>query len=80
MELDQTIVKGREVAQQLHRREKAFQGPMAVEVDDENRVYRIEYPRRRLQVFRKQIAIFEGVSSNPYLSRVQRLSKWEILI
>ena len=60
VELDPLAVKGREIAQGLHEREKAFQGPIAVEVDDENRVFVVECARHRLQVFRKQSAIFHG--------------------
>ena len=60
VQLDPTMVKGREIAQGLHEREKAFQGPIAVEVDDENRIFVVEVARHRLQVFRKQSAIFEG--------------------
>ena len=60
VELDPFAVKGREIAQGLHEREKAFQGPIAVEVDDEGRVFVVESTRHRLQVFRKQSAIFQG--------------------
>ena len=38
---------------------KAFQGPIAVEVDDEGRVFVLEAARHRLQVFIKQFAIFQ---------------------
>ena len=60
VELDPFAVKGREIAQGLHEREKAFQGPVAVEVDDEGRVFVVEATRHRLQVFLKQSAIFQG--------------------
>ena len=60
VELDPFAVKSREIAQGLHKREKAFQGPIAVEVDDEGRVFVVEATRHRLQVFRKQTAIFQG--------------------
>ena len=60
VELDSRMVKGREIAQGLHEREKPFQGPIAVEVDDENRVFVVEVARHRVQVFRKQSAIFDG--------------------
>ncbi len=60
VELDPTIVRGRELALNLHEREKNFHGPIAVEVDDEGRVFVLECPRQRLQVFRKQHAIFSG--------------------
>ena len=60
VELDPFAVKGREIAQGLHEREKAFQGPIAVEVDDDNRVFVVESTRHRVQVFRKQSAIFQG--------------------
>ena len=60
VELDPVALKGREMAQGLEEREKPFQGPIAVDVDDENRVYVVECARHRLQVFRKQTAIFNG--------------------
>jgi DNA-binding beta-propeller fold protein YncE len=60
VELDPTIVKGRERAQGLAEREKPFQGPIAVDVDEENRVFVVECARHRLQVFRKQPAVFYG--------------------
>ncbi len=58
--LDPITVKARAVAQGLAEREKVFQGPIAVEVDDENRVYVVEVTRHRVQVFRKKSAIFQG--------------------
>ena len=58
--MDPIALKGREIAQGLHEREKVFQGPIAVEVDDENRVFVVECARHRLQVFRKQSAMFQG--------------------
>ena len=60
VELDPFAVKGRQIAQGLHEREKAFQGPIAVEVDDEGRVFVVECSRHRVQVFRKQTGIFQG--------------------
>jgi DNA-binding beta-propeller fold protein YncE len=60
VELDPTLVRGREMAQGLVEREKQFHGPIAVEVDDEGRVFVVECSRQRLQVFRKQKAIFNG--------------------
>ena len=60
IELDPVALKGREMAQGLEEREKPFQGPIAVEVDDENRVFVVECARHRVQVFRKQTAIFAG--------------------
>ena len=60
VELDPTILRGRESAQGLREREKQFHGPIAVEVDDEGRVYVVEVSRQRLQVFRKQAALFGG--------------------
>jgi DNA-binding beta-propeller fold protein YncE len=60
LELDPTMVRGRELAQGLDEREKRFQGPIAVEVDDQGRVFVVECARQRLQVFRKQTAIFNG--------------------
>ena len=60
VELDPTIVRGRDMAQNLREREKQFHGPIAVEVDDEGRVFVVECSRQRLQVFRKQRAVFRG--------------------
>jgi DNA-binding beta-propeller fold protein YncE len=60
VELDPTLLRGREMAQGLEEREKQFHGPIAVEVDDEGRVFVLECSRQRLQVFRKQKAIFNG--------------------
>ncbi|HEU0021197.1 MAG TPA: 6-bladed beta-propeller [Dehalococcoidia bacterium] len=58
--LDPTMLRGREIAQGLEEREKPFQGPIAVEVDDQGRVFVVECARQRLQVFLKQTAIFNG--------------------
>jgi len=60
VELDPSMMRGRERAQGLEEREKLFQGPIAVEVDDEGRVFVVECSRQRLQVFRKQSPIFHG--------------------
>lgn len=60
VELDPVALRGREMAQGLEEREKPFQGPIAVDVDDEGRVFVLECARHRLQVFRKQSAIFNG--------------------
>ena len=60
VQLDPTIVRGRELAQGLQEREKLFHGPIAVEVDDAGRVFVVECSRQRLQVFRKQAALFGG--------------------
>ncbi len=60
VELDPTILRGREMAQGLREREKQFHGPIAVEVDDAGRVFVVECSRQRLQVFRKQAAVFMG--------------------
>ena len=54
------MVKGRLRAQGLEEREKPFQGPIAVDVDEENRIFVVECPRHRVQVFYKQSAIFSG--------------------
>jgi hypothetical protein len=54
------MMKGRERAQGLEEREKPFQGPIAVAVDDENRVFVVEVARHRVQVFRKQSGLFYG--------------------
>ena len=60
VELDATMVRGRELAQGLEEREKLFQGPIAVEVDDEGRIFVVECSHQRVQVFRKQTAMFSG--------------------
>ncbi len=41
-------------------REKLFWGPIAVAVDDENRVFVAETARSRIQVYHKQVPIFIG--------------------
>jgi DNA-binding beta-propeller fold protein YncE len=58
--LDPMLMRARERAQGLAEREKLFQGPIAVTVDDEDRIFVVECARHRLQVFRKQSAIFYG--------------------
>ena len=50
----------RDAAQNLEEREKVFQGPIEVEVDDEGRLFVAEVCRHRLQVFQKQTAIYQG--------------------
>jgi hypothetical protein len=49
----------RQRAQGLER-EKLFWGPMAVEVDSDNRIFVSETARNRLQVYRKQVPMFVG--------------------
>ena len=49
----------RQQAQGLER-EKQFWGPVAVEVDAENRIFVAETVRSRIQVYRKQIPFFVG--------------------
>ena len=51
--------KEREIAQGMER-EKLFFGPIAVDVDDEGRVFIVEPSRHRIQVFRKQRPVFQG--------------------
>ena len=60
IDLDFTIADARRVAQDIHEREKVFQGPIAVETDDAGRVFVLEVVRHRLQVFYKQSPIFQG--------------------
>ena len=60
LELDPGMMRGRDRAQGLQEREKLFYGPIAVEVDDEGRVFVVETARQRLQVYRKQTASFHG--------------------
>ena len=52
--------KEREVAQGLER-EKPFWRPIAVDVDDENRIFVLECPRNRVQVYRKINPYFTGI-------------------
>ena len=54
------MMRARDRAQGLMEREKLFGGPIAVEVDDEGRVFVVETARQRLQVYRKQVASFNG--------------------
>jgi tripartite motif-containing protein 71 len=49
----------REIAQGLER-EKDFWGPVAVTVDDEDRVFVVESCRNRIQVYRRQEPMFKG--------------------
>ena len=51
--------KEREMAQGMER-EKLFWGAIAVEVDDEDRIFVLESARNRIQVYRKQAPIFVG--------------------
>jgi DNA-binding beta-propeller fold protein YncE len=49
----------RKIAQNLDR-EKNFWGPVAVEVDDEGRIFVVESARSRIQIFHKQYPVFYG--------------------
>ena len=49
----------REIAQGIER-EKSFWGAVAVEVDDEGRIFVVESCRQRIQVYRKQEPMFFG--------------------
>ncbi len=49
----------REIAQGIER-EKQFWGPIAVAVDAEDRVFVVESPRNRIQVYKKQAPMFFG--------------------
>ena len=51
----------RKIAQGLER-EKRFWGPIAVECDDDGRIFVVETARSRIQVFRKQMPVFYGVN------------------
>ena len=51
--------KEREIAQGIER-EKEFWGPVAVAVDDEDRVFVVESCRNRIQVYRRQEPMFKG--------------------
>ena len=57
--LDSSAVlwKEREIAYGMER-EKLFREPIAVEVDDEGRIFVLESARHRIQVYRKQAPIF----------------------
>ena len=59
--LDPVALKGREIAQDLPERERRFQGPISVAVDADNRVFVAEVARHRVQIFRKQSPIFQGL-------------------
>ena len=58
--IDPIAVKGRLAAQGLEEREKQFQGPIAVEVNDAGQIFVVEVARQRVQVFRKQNSIYQG--------------------
>ena len=51
--------KEREIAQGIER-EKDFWGPVAVAVDDQDRVFVVESCRNRIQVYRRQEPLFKG--------------------
>ena len=51
--------KEREIAQGIER-EKDFWGPVAVAVDDQDRVFVVESCRNRIQVYRRQEPMFRG--------------------
>ena len=59
MDANPDIPIEREVAQGLDR-EKRFWGPIAVDVDDENRIFVVESARHRVQVYRKIPPYFTG--------------------
>ena len=56
----------REIAQGLDR-EKRFWGPVAVGVDDQDRIFVVEPPRARVQVYRKIAPYFVGQYDNARL-------------
>jgi hypothetical protein len=60
LQLNPHMIKGRERAQGLVEREKVFHGPIAVTVDDDNRIFVVETARHRIQVFRKLSGLFYG--------------------
>ena len=55
--------KEREVSQGLER-EKLFWGPIAVAVDDQDRIFVVESARNRIQVYRKIAPYFLGLYDN----------------
>ena len=60
VQIDPSMVLGRQLARDLEEREKPFQGPVGVEVDDQGRIYVAEVARHRVQVFHKQPTLFMG--------------------
>ena len=60
LDADQEMWREREVAQGLER-EKLFCGPIAVEVDDESRIFVLETVRSRIQIYRKIVPYFTGI-------------------
>jgi len=60
VDLNPLLKQGREEAPGLEEREKPFQGPIAVDVDDDNRLYVLECERPRVQVYEKQSTVFSG--------------------
>ncbi|MGE3540990.1 MAG: NHL repeat-containing protein [Candidatus Tectimicrobiota bacterium] len=54
VELDQSIAKAWKSAYSLEERNQPFQGPIAVTVDAEQRVFVLETARHRVQVFQKK--------------------------
>ena len=61
LEANPEMWEERKIAQGIDR-EKYFWGPIAVECDDEGRVFVVETARSRIQVFQKQDAVFYGVN------------------
>ena len=59
LDANQDMWREREVAQSLDR-EKLFWGPIGVEVDEEGRIFVVEAPRSRIQVYRKIAPVFLG--------------------
>ena len=55
--------RAREVAHFLER-EKLFQGPIAVEVDDQGRIFVVDCARSRIQVYKKIVPYFLGKYDN----------------
>jgi DNA-binding beta-propeller fold protein YncE len=60
VDLDPGAWRARERAQALEEQEKPFQGPIAVTVDDDNRLFVVDCARHRVQIFHKQSALFYG--------------------
>ena len=58
--------KQREIAQAMDE-EKPFWGPVAVEVDEEDRIFVVEHARARVQVYRKIPPFFVGKYDNARL-------------
>jgi sugar lactone lactonase YvrE len=60
LEANPDMLREREVAQGLER-ERLFKGPIAVEVDDQDRIFVVDSERNRIQIYRKMPPFFLGL-------------------